>query len=198
MGSWQGDPIGTVATRRPPTVELSAAHEAGEGQQLSPGKQRHCAPLEPFAEASATKVANAHEVFMVSRRACVGKGGDDGESRGVYRLGGWEDSQDRRLIMPILSLLDIYTRWWRDGGGSADRGIILVQLATSAFFRRATGVLMGRWPELCDRTYSSDSPLSLSRYLHRDENPRNTANIHAWGGARAAMFPREALDDRIG
>lgn len=62
--------MGTVATRRPPTVELSAAQEEAEGQQLSLGKQRHWEHEEPFADASATKVANAHEDFMVSRWRC--------------------------------------------------------------------------------------------------------------------------------
>jgi hypothetical protein len=120
--------MGTVATRRPPTVELSAAQEAGEGQQLSLGKQRHSAHLEPFAEASATKAAKAHEVFMVSRRECGEGRRKGGGPRGVYRLGGWEESHDRRLIMPILSVLDIYTIWWRDGGERDDREIIIARL----------------------------------------------------------------------
>jgi hypothetical protein len=56
--------------------------------------------------------------------------------------------------MPILSLLDIYTRWWRDGGERDD-----YRLATSAFFRKGRVVIYGRWRELFDRAYPSESPL---------------------------------------
>lgn len=39
VGSWQGDPIGLVATKRPPTVALSRFQVETEGQQESPGRQ---------------------------------------------------------------------------------------------------------------------------------------------------------------
>jgi hypothetical protein len=40
-GAWQGVPKGTVAIRVPSTDWLNFAHAAAEGQQVSPGKQRH-------------------------------------------------------------------------------------------------------------------------------------------------------------
>lgn len=46
LGSWQSLARGTVLMSLPPTVEFSVAHESSEGQQLSPGKHLHEAPLE--------------------------------------------------------------------------------------------------------------------------------------------------------
>lgn len=39
--SWQGLAIGTVATNFPPSEELNECHWEEDGQQASPGKQRH-------------------------------------------------------------------------------------------------------------------------------------------------------------
>lgn len=59
-----------MAINRPPTVELRAAQEEAEGQQLSVGMQRH--PPEgqdvSLAEARTAREANTHEYFMVSER----------------------------------------------------------------------------------------------------------------------------------
>lgn len=40
VGSWHGDPIGTVATRLPFTVEFRLDHASALGQHASPGRQR--------------------------------------------------------------------------------------------------------------------------------------------------------------
>jgi hypothetical protein len=45
-GSWQGDPKGLVATSRPLTVALRLSQADSDGQQVSPGKQRHEADSE--------------------------------------------------------------------------------------------------------------------------------------------------------
>lgn len=45
-GSCQGDPKGTVATSWPPTVALRLSQADRDGQQVSPGKQRHEASSE--------------------------------------------------------------------------------------------------------------------------------------------------------
>ena len=42
MGAWHGVARGMVAISAPPTDWLKADHVVAEGQQLSPGKQRHC------------------------------------------------------------------------------------------------------------------------------------------------------------
>jgi hypothetical protein len=49
--------MGTVATKRPPTVRLSAFHSDVEGQQLSPGKQRQLQSQDPNAAKASTKSA---------------------------------------------------------------------------------------------------------------------------------------------
>jgi hypothetical protein len=38
LGSWHGEPNGTVAINRPSTVLLRRSHSASDGQQESPGK----------------------------------------------------------------------------------------------------------------------------------------------------------------
>ena len=58
-----------MAINRPPTVELKAAQEEAEGQQLSVGMQRH-SPVgqdSSLAAARTAKEANTHEYFMVLR-----------------------------------------------------------------------------------------------------------------------------------
>lgn len=62
--------MGTVAINRPPTVELRAAQEEAEGQQLSVGMQRH-SPVgqeSSLAAARTAREANTHEYFMVLRQ----------------------------------------------------------------------------------------------------------------------------------
>lgn len=57
-----------MAINRPPTVELRAAQEEAEGQQLSVGMQRHSGQDVSLAEARTAREANTHEYFMVSER----------------------------------------------------------------------------------------------------------------------------------
>lgn len=41
MGSWQTDPMGTFAINLPSMVSLKLSQAAVDGQQASPGRQRH-------------------------------------------------------------------------------------------------------------------------------------------------------------
>lgn len=59
MGSWQGEPSGTVTTRRPPTVEFSRFHDDVDGQQGLPGMQRHVAEPVDANIVDSAELANA-------------------------------------------------------------------------------------------------------------------------------------------
>lgn len=58
--------MGTVATKRPPTVRLSASHWSVEGQQLSPGKQRQLQWQDPNAAKARTESAAQFTRFFIS------------------------------------------------------------------------------------------------------------------------------------
>ena len=69
MGAWQGLPMGTVATRRPLTVEFNEAQAEGAGQQLSVGKQWQSEAI--VGAARATRETNV-QAFMVERMIVKG------------------------------------------------------------------------------------------------------------------------------
>ena len=70
MGSWHGDPIGTVAINRPPTVLFNDAQVESEGQHASPGKQwQLLANAVEAGTAIAEATATVIETFMATVRS---------------------------------------------------------------------------------------------------------------------------------
>ncbi len=80
--------MGTVGMRRPPTCDFKVAHAAGDGQQESPGRQRHAGfrtLASPKAEAASTATTAASDSLIVSRFLEAGlssKADTDEEGRG--------------------------------------------------------------------------------------------------------------------